>query len=44
MEGKDNREYIQKLVAELMEDTEWQTPPQLRLFLLSDPAWGLFSL
>ena len=36
-----NAEYLNGLVGELMGDQEWQTPPQLRFFLVADLAWTM---
>lgn len=43
-EGMDNRAYLGSLVGELMADTEWQLPPQLRFFLVADLEWSLLIL
>ncbi len=40
----DNQNYVQELVAELMVDTEWKLPPELRFFLVADLEWSLLGL
>lgn len=39
-----NQEYLDSIVAELMEDTEWEMPPELRIFLTNNLEWGLLGL
>jgi len=39
-----NQEYLQSIVGELMADTEWQLPPELRFFLVADLEWSLLGL
>lgn len=37
-------EYLDSIVAELMEDQEWELPPELRFFLAADLEWTLLGL
>lgn len=39
-----NQEKLTSMAGELMGDTEWQLPQQLRFFLVSDLAWTLLGL
>lgn len=39
-----NKEYLDSIVAELMADTEWEFPMELRFFLVNDLAWSLLGL
>ena len=39
-----NQEYLNSIVQELMADPEWQLPPQLRFFLVSNLEWSLLGL
>lgn len=39
-----NQEYLNSIVAELMADTEWQLPPEMRFFLAADLEWFLLGL
>lgn len=39
-----NQEYLDAIVAELMADSEWQLPPELRFFLAADLEWSLLGL
>lgn len=43
-EAMDNHAYLASLAGELMGDTEWKLPPQLRFFLVSDLDWSLLIL
>ncbi len=40
----DNKEYLDGIVRELMEDTEWEIPAELRFFLAADLEWSLLAL
>lgn len=40
----DNQKYLQEIVAELLADTEWRWPAELRFMLMGDVAWGLLGL
>ncbi len=46
MENKEmtNQEKLASMVGELMGDTEWQFPQQLRFFLVADLEWTLLGL
>lgn len=39
-----NKEYLDSIVQELMADTEWEFPPELRFFLVADLEWSLLGL
>jgi hypothetical protein len=39
-----NQEYLNSIVGELMADTEWQLPPELRFFLVGDLEWSLLGM
>ncbi len=39
-----NQEFLQSVVGELMADTEWQFPPELRFFLVNNLEWSLLGL
>lgn len=39
-----NQEYLESIVEELMEDDQWQLPPELRFFLKADLEWTLLGL
>ena len=39
-----NLEYLDSIVAELMDDTEWELPPEMRFFLVANLEWGLLGL
>lgn len=39
-----NQEYLNAIAAELMADTEWELPPELRFFLVADMEWSLLGL
>lgn len=39
-----NQEYLTSVVGELMADTEWQLPPELRIFLVINLEWSLLGL
>lgn len=39
-----NKEYLDSIVAELMADTEWELPAELRFFLAADLEWNLLGL
>lgn len=39
-----NQEYLDSIVAELMADTEWELPPELRFFLVANLEWSLLGL
>jgi len=39
-----NQEKLASMVGELMGDTEWQFPQQLRFFLVADLEWTLLGL
>ena len=39
-----NQEYLDSIAAELMEDTEWELPPERRIFLTNNLEWGLLGL
>lgn len=39
-----NQEYLRSIVDELMADTEWQLPPELRFFLVTNLEWALLGL
>ncbi len=39
-----NQEYLNSIVGELMADTEWQLPPELRFFLVADLEWSLLGM
>lgn len=38
-----NKEYLEEIVEELKEDTEWEFPKELRV-VLEDLEWGLLGL
>lgn len=40
----ENKEYLDSIVAELMADTEWEVPPEMRFFLVADLEWTLLGL
>ncbi len=40
----EHTEYLNSLVYELMADTDWEFPQQLRFFLVADLAWGLLTV
>lgn len=40
----DNNEYLNGIAFELMGDTEWELPQELRFFLVADLPWGLLAL
>ena len=35
-----NLEYLQSVVDELMADTEWELPPEQRIFLVNNLEWS----
>lgn len=39
-----NFEYLQSVVDELMADTEWELPPEQRIFLVNNLEWSLLGL
>lgn len=39
-----NQEYLESVVEELMEDPQWQLPPELRFFPKTDLEWTLLGL
>lgn len=39
-----NQEYLDSIVAELMADTEWELPQDLRFFLITNLEWSLLGL
>ncbi len=39
-----NLEYLQSVVDELMADTEWELPPEQRIFLVNNLEWSLLGL
>ena len=39
-----NQEYLDSIVAELMADTDWELPVQLRFFLTENLEWRLLGL
>ena len=39
-----NQEYLLSIGDELMADSEWQLPPELRFFLVADLEWSLLGL
>lgn len=39
-----NQEYLQSVVDELMADTEWELPPEQRIFLVNNLEWSLLGL
>lgn len=39
-----NQEYLESIAAELLADTEWQLPPELRFFLAAGLEFGLLGL
>lgn len=40
----ENKEYLDKLVEELMEDPNWELPQELRFPLKADLAWTLLGI
>lgn len=40
----ENKEYLDSIVSELMADTEWEVPPEMRFFLVADLEWTLLGL
>ena len=39
-----NKEYLDSLVQELMEDPDWDLPKEFRVFLKADLEWNLLFL
>lgn len=39
-----NQEYLNSIAAELIADTDWELPPELRFFLINNLEWGLLGL
>lgn len=39
-----NKEYLDAIVAELMADTEWEFPAELRSILLANLEWGMLGM
>lgn len=39
-----NQEYLNSIALELMADTEWELPPELRFFLVADLEWSLLGM
>ncbi len=40
----ENKDYLDKIVEELMQDTEWELPMELRFPLKADLAWTLLGI
>ena len=38
-----NEEYLKSIAGELMADPDWQFPPDMRFFLVSDLEWMLLA-
>ena len=38
---ESRKEYLDRIVAKLMADPDWELPPELRFMLVNDLAWTL---